>query len=186
MNENIKITALILAAGQGKRIGMPKWKLEFNEKSFLEIINEKLIASDINNIFCVYRDKSKPSISTLNYILNKTPEFGMFSSIYYGTKNINDTRGILIWPVDHPFIKLETLTELIHAFMLNPNSIAKPLYYDRGGHPIILPEKIFKGINTADYDGGLRQFLNDVKAEYTIVSTDDPNILRNINTPKDL
>jgi molybdenum cofactor cytidylyltransferase len=186
MNKNINITALILAAGQGSRIGMPKWQLKFNGKSFLEIIKTKLTASGVDNTFCVYRENSKPTTSSLNYIINKTPELGMFSSIYYGTEKIKEADGILIWPVDHPFVELETLSKLIDAFKLNSNSIVKPIYNNRGGHPIILPEKIFKKIKTTDYDGGLRQFLNGIKPEYFNVNTNDPNILRNVNTPKDL
>ena len=186
MNNEIKIGIFILAAGQGKRIGMPKWQLLHNGKTFLEIIVEKSSRAKIDNIFCLYRQDSKPNISGIKYILNKTPENGMFSSIYYASKNISDIDGVLIWPVDHPFVDKNTVVKLIDKFTKNPKFSIKPEYEGDGGHPIILPSNILKKIKTADYSGGLRGFLNDSNTEILRLNVEDSNILRNVNTPNDL
>ena len=185
---DMKITAIILAAGQGKRFGKPKWQAVYEDKSFLDIIVSKLKAVEVHRIRCVLREEADPKREeNIEYIINKSPELGMFSSIYYGIQNIStDTEGILIWPVDHPFVEIETLSNLIRSFEINPTSIIKPIFEGRGGHPVILPENIFKKINTIDYQGGLRQFLSNINAKYNTMNTNDRSILRNINTVNDI
>ncbi|MCF7791390.1 MAG: NTP transferase domain-containing protein [Victivallales bacterium] len=185
-SNKLKISALILAAGKGSRIGLPKWKLEYNGISFLNIIKNSLKKNGINCIYCTYRTNSKPDISEIYYLENKEPELGMFSSVYYGTREVSSTDGILIWPVDHPFVEENTVTVLFEKFIKNPDKVIKPIFEKAGGHPIILPWKLIEKIKFRDYNGGLRQFINDSGTDILKVPLADPNILKNINTKTDL
>jgi len=84
MNQQLStndIAVIILAAGQGKRIGMPKWKLKIDDINFLSIICNKLKEVGFKNIYCTYRENSLPDYPNIKYIINKTPEYGMISSI---------------------------------------------------------------------------------------------------------
>ena len=135
MNQQLStndIAVIILAAGQGKRIGMPKWKLKIDDINFLSIICNKLKEVGFKNIYCTYRENSLPDYPNIKYIINKTPEYGMISSIYYGIKRASKYSGYLIWPVDHPFSSVQTLSILCKEF-LNKQNMIRPVYNNRGG-----------------------------------------------------
>lgn len=187
MNKELKLAAVIPAAGLGSRIGMPKWQLKFNGLYFLEIITKKLQSSNIHNIYCTYRLNSKPTIDGINYIINKTPDDGMFSSIYYASKIISGFDGILIWPVDHPFISTKTLSKLIKYHTNNPKKSCKPSFNGKGGHPIILSKFDFDLIKNSipGYNGGLRKFLKDNSISFIHLDCIDSKVLKNINTIDD-
>jgi len=52
----LNLSAVILAAGSGSRIGLPKLKLQIEGKYFVNVIIEKLISADIKNVSVVIRE----------------------------------------------------------------------------------------------------------------------------------
>jgi molybdenum cofactor cytidylyltransferase len=178
------IAVIILAAGQGKRIGTPKWKLKIKEKTFLDIIYDKLKEVGINNIYCTYRKESLPDKQDIEYIINETPEYGMISSIYYGIQNTPKFSGYMIWPVDHPFTSIETLSVLYEEFK-NKQNMIRPVYSNRGGHPIIIPHKFADKI-PVDYEGGIKNFFIENNISIQDIEVNDPDIKSNINYKENL
>jgi len=180
------ITAIILAAGKGKRMGTPKWQLPFNDSTFLSTIIDNLFAAHIECIICILSRSFKGNDPRIQYAINPKPEKGMITSIYTGIHSTTPHKGYLIIPVDHPYIKKETYTKLVEVFEKNTDSVIRPTYHGKIGHPLIIPEKIAPLIPNADFPGGLQYFLIRTKAECIDVEVDDPGILKNINTPEDL
>ncbi|MCP4176715.1 MAG: NTP transferase domain-containing protein [bacterium] len=178
------LAVIVLAAGQGKRIGMPKWKLEIDDKNFISIICDKLKKVGLKNIYCTYRKTSLPDYPGIEYIENETPEYGMISSIYYGIKETAKYSGYLIWPVDHPFTTTETLSILCDEF-LNQRQMVRPVYNNRGGHPIIIPGVLAVNI-PVDYDGGIKKFFIDNNVNIQDIEVNDPDIKSNINYKENL
>ena len=188
---NLKITksiaCLILAAGEGRRFGMPKWKAEYGGKTFLEIIIEKVTKVGITDIVCVIRKDSVPNIKGIGYAVNPNPEQGMFSSLFYGITFFQKKSGYLIIPVDHPFFDYKTLIELCTAFHLQKNSkVVRPTFDNRAGHPIIIPDSLAGNIPEDDYDGGLKRFIEDTNIPVQNINVGDPGILKNINRVDDI
>ena len=181
-----KITAIILAAGKGKRIGKPKWQLPFENSTFLSTIIDRLSSAQINCIICVVSTLSKGNDTRIKYAINPKPEKGMMTSIYTAIHTLQPHKGYLIIPVDHPYVNTETYQKLADAFLKNPERVIRPIYKGKAGHPIIMPDSIAPQIPNADFPGGLKYFLIRAKAQCFDVEVDDPGILRNINTPEDL
>lgn len=175
----MQIYALILANGKGTRYGMPKVDAVFNGLTFLQHIETTLAQAKVDD-YLVIRDVETPD---------------MLGSIRYGMHQIM-TRGVwpggwLIWPVDHPFIKAETITALIECHRANPKSVVIPQCHStdgtpafRRGHPIILPGGLI--VPNVDYPNGLKSMLEKAKLSTCYISVDDPAILANINTPEDV
>ncbi|MCL5260694.1 MAG: NTP transferase domain-containing protein [Gammaproteobacteria bacterium] len=180
------LAAIILAAGEGKRVGKAKWQLLFQGQTFLDCIVSKIISAGIFDIVCVARENSIPLDKRIKIAINTTPENGMISSIFYGVKALTDFAGFLIFPVDHPEIHSATLTQIQNAFIKNPKSVFIPQYQDRSGHPIIIPKHIAKIIPADDYVGGLKGFLKNHSADIHYVPVSDPGVLKNINYPHEL
>lgn len=185
-SEQLKIAVLILAAGVGRRAGMPKWQLEFEGKTFLDIICDKLASIQITNVICVKRKGFDIKKTLLNYVINPVPEYGMFSSVYYGTKAYPDYGAYLIWPVDHPFVKASTIIALKNIFEPNYEKVIRPVFVGVSGHPIIVPNSLTTYMKTPNYSGGLRQLIKDSKLEIFDLVVKDPDILKNVNAVTDL
>ena len=187
MNLKKKIACIILAAGKGRRFGMPKWQAKYSGKTFLEIIIEKVTNAGITDIACVIRNDSIPDVQNIKYAVNPDPERGMFSSLLYGINIFPKKQGYIIIPVDHPFFKKKTLQELYKVFETMENdTVVRPIYKKRAGHPIIIPGLFARNIPEGDYAGGLKKFIDDSNILVHNIVVDDQGVLRNINTVKDL
>ena len=184
------ITAIILAAGKGSRIGTPKLMLEINGESFLSVIINKISSAGIKRIICVINKEvykwSKDNFQQYEIIINPEIEKGMLSSVYYGMKEIKETKGVMVFPVDHPFVEVETINELFISFNNNSDSIIKPRFESKSGHPVIIPFEILKTISEKDFDNGLNDYLIKSNCKETYVNVADKGILKNINTKEDL
>lgn len=185
-NFGCRIAALILAAGAGERIGMPKWQIEFEGKTFLGIICDKLASVKLKDVICVKRKEFEIKNTLLKYVINPTPEHGMISSVYYGVKEYHDYDAYLIWPVDHPFVEVSMVNELKNIFESNQEKVIRPIFNGITGHPIIIPNTFLSFLKTPDYCGGLRQLIKDSKAEILDLPVYDHNILKNVNLITDL
>lgn len=188
MNRNHKITVIILAAGQGKRVGFkPKALLKYNDKTFVESIVEKLKSIQLcDNLIVLgyYKDKiEKIALSLeLKVIINNNPDLGMFSSVQKGVKSINEISHIMLWPVDHPAVKIDTLKQIVNVSYINPQSIIIPVYNEQGGHPTILPPFFIDIIKNADTQKERTDLLiNSFKELIRYVEVNDSAVINDID-----
>ncbi len=184
--KEVSSAAIILAAGEGRRIGMPKWQIEYGGKTFLEIILQKLRGVFFDSIICVKRESFDIKMQGLSFVNNVTPELGMVSSLFYAFQANPDFDGYLILPVDHPFIESETISKLSERFRYDSKVVVRPVYNSTPGHPIIIPNFVAARLVSPDYEGGLRQLIKDLRARIINVEVNDPNILKNVNCISDL
>lgn len=182
------VVAIILAAGEGKRIGLPKWQLPFEEKTFLERICLRLEDVPVAGWRCVVSGQSiPPFLERSQRVINPHPEEGMLSSIFWGIKaHAKKTAGYLIIPVDHPFVMKHTYEKLLDVFQSFPDQVIRPRYQGRLGHPIILPKLSLTLLSSEHFNKGLKKYLIDNKADFVDIDIDDPGVLKNINTWDDL
>lgn len=186
----MNLSALILAAGKGKRIGKPKLMLEFKEKSYLSIVADNLKEAGIENIFCVVRKEflnwASGNVKGVSLLVNPFPENGMISSVQIGLKETVNSDGVVIIPVDHPFVSTDTVKLLIESFCINPESLIKPVFNSVSGHPIIIPPELSKKILSSGINKTLDVVIRESFVKKIGINTDDPGVIKNINTPEDL
>ena len=181
------ISAVILAAGSGTRIGVPKLKLTHRSEFFVNIILKCLKSGGINDVVCIIRKDEeewfKQNALSVQYLINDNPETGMIHSVYLGINHFKGLKGVIVFPVDHPFVKTETITKLKNEFEENNESIVKPLYDGVSGHPIIIPKRLFGFINGSD---NLNLVIQKSGLRVLEVIVKDEGILKNINYAEDL
>ncbi len=167
-----QIYAIIPAAGKGKRFGQPKVTATYGEKTFIKHILDTLSGTAIAGVKVV-RDVETPD---------------MFASVRQGIKcALADgwlALGWLIWPVDHPLVKRETISSLLSSFWEKPESIVNPVYEGQRGHPIIIPAILEFPDNLQSE--GLRTILAQTDLSKLDIEVSDPAVIRNINYPKDI
>jgi len=114
-------------------------------------------------------------------IVNHHLEKGRSWSVQLGLDQVPDGCGCFIQNIDNPFVEPGLLDQLIGP--LTPDGFSIPVYHGRGGHPILLGNKMvdFLRHQRGSYD--FRQILQ----QFTRVEVPfkDERILWNINTPED-
>jgi molybdenum cofactor cytidylyltransferase len=185
-----KVAAIILAAGQGNRIGQPKLFLKTGDRTFLEAVVKALADAGVADITAVVRNEDRERAAGLaqprQVRVNGHPENGPLSSLRIGLDAQKDCDGYLIYPVDHPAVAVGTIKALLSAFDLQRGNVVKPTFNGTAGHPVLIPAELAKRIPDKDIKGGLAKVIADSGIAVTLVPVNDGAVLKNINTMDDL
>ncbi|MCX6136194.1 MAG: nucleotidyltransferase family protein [Ignavibacteriales bacterium] len=179
--------ALILAAGRGRRAGTPKLTMRTDGKSYLRTIGMRLLECGIGpvavTVAAEFEAWASNEIPGAIVVVNPDPDRGMMSSIAAAVPAMPRTKGIMMIPVDHPFVAEKSYLALRTEFEKNPHRIVKPSYEGKAGHPVIVPWTLAEKIPANDMEGGLQMFLHRSGVEICIVSVTDQGIVQNMNGP---
>ena len=138
------ISCVILSAGRSSRFGSPKALARINGETVIERHQKTLLKTRIKEIVIVlgaYAEEIEPFVfnsERINTIFNKNYKSGQTSSFKAGLEKVSsDVKGIMLLPVDYPFIKVETINILLEQFLINMPTILVPAYNNKKGHPPI-------------------------------------------------
>lgn len=184
--------AIILAAGESRRMGEPKAIVRFGEKTFLENILDNLTAAGIPQQLIVLGCDRKRIVRVLRlspqqYVENRRYRSGQFSSFQTAIRSLPaEAGGAMLCLVDQPQIRVETLKRLQLAFRATPENIIIPVFAGKRGHPTIFPQWLFADILEAPPQTTAREIIHAREQHVREVAVPDESILWNINTPGDL
>jgi molybdenum cofactor cytidylyltransferase len=185
------IWAIILAAGESKRMGFPKMLLDFGGKTMLERVIENVIASDITNILIVLgaeEDKLIQIVSKyqVSYCYNENYAEGMLSSVKCGIRNLPPGyEAALVFQGDQPFITSNVNSYVIEAYRSTGKGIVIPTSGGKRGHPLLIDRKYRNEIDLIDSSQGLRSLAYRFSDDVAEVETFDPGILKDFDTYSD-
>lgn len=152
MGSSTFISALLLAAGEGKRMEGVKQLFSIGDKSMVEVSLSHLQTSQVDEIVAVLgfaADMILPLIEgkdRVKVVMNPYFREGMSSSIHYGLRAVDpQAKGILIALADQPFISSEVIDVLIEGFAQGSKGIVLPVYQGQGGHPVIFDRERYEG-----------------------------------------
>jgi len=185
------INAIILAAGQSKRMGKPKPLLRFNDQTFLEQIISVLKHSDVDRITVVLgaeADTIRKSVDLTgtNIVINHDYQRGQLSSLTAGIKESpEDTEAILICLVDNPFITEEVVNKIVRKFKETNNPIIVPVFDKERGHPTLFSRSLFNELLSAPEEKGARHVLYSNEDKVLELEVSERGILIGIDTQED-
>ncbi|MFC2096275.1 NTP transferase domain-containing protein [Bacteroidota bacterium] len=186
-----EFSAIILAAGKSERLGFPKISLKYDENTtFVEHIVKEyklfgckeiiLVVNEISNKYLV--DNEIIFHNNVKIVINEHPDWHRFYSLKIGAKSLSETRQSFVHNVDNPFVNHSVLRQL--AKSVNAADYLNPEYSKRGGHPILISERIIKDVKTVQENQlHFKEFLSTYPN--LKVQVDDKNILVNINTEEE-
>lgn len=185
-----RVAAVVLAAGKGQRMGQPKLFLDSGGRTFLELVIALLESTEVPDINIVVRGEDRERADGIakshQICVNQHPENGPLSSLRIGLDAAPGFDGYLVMPVDHPFVKAETISELIKAFQQNSDEVIKPAFRGKDGHPVIIPSSLSPTITGEDREGGLAGLIRDSGLRITRIEIADMGTVKNINTTGDI
>jgi len=185
------IWAIVLAAGESRRMGAPKLLLPFGGKTVIEAVLDSVKASPVDGILVVVGAGAaviKEKIKKYGALIVINPDYrsGMLSSVQCGFQKLPpEADAALIFLADQPAIKPYVAEALIKAFRHTQRGIVIPVFDRRRGHPILISAHYRAEIGSLDPEVGLRQLLDRHPQDVLEEPVDDPAILRDLDTPED-
>lgn len=184
---------LILAAGEGRRMGGPKALARFGGRTFLEAVLDTGSRAGLDRPVTVLAHqagrirRAHPGAAG-RFLLNPDPSEGPISSIRTALEDpeLADADAVLVHPVDHPLVRAETLRAILARFATGDADIVVPCYHGRGGHPTLFGRAVFAELLAVPPGDGARVVVRRAPARVARVETDDEGTRRNLDTPRDL
>jgi molybdenum cofactor cytidylyltransferase len=183
--------AIVLAAGESRRMGEPKLLLPFGGKTVIEAVLESVKASRVERILVVVGAGAAPieeKAKKHGALVAMNPDYrsGMLSSVQCGFQQLPlEAEAALVFLADQPAIKPSVADALVKAFKDTSRGIIIPVFDRRRGHPVLISAQYRTEIRLLDREVGLRQLLARHPQDILEVSVDDPAILRDLDTPED-
>jgi molybdenum cofactor cytidylyltransferase len=183
-----KIWALILAAGESKRMGTPKMVLPFNGSTMIETVIDNVTRSDIDKTLIVLGSHKEfllklSGIHNVERCYNDRYKEGMLSSVKCGFRNIPDgTRAVMVFQGDQPLITTHVINSVLQAYLSSDKGIVIPVYNRRRGHPVLIDYKYNEEIGKLHNDKGLRSLACNFPDDVLEIISDEPGILRDFDT----
>lgn len=179
------IGGLVLAAGMGRRLGTAKLRLTVGTESFLRRCVRMLRSAAVDDIVCVVSPEhatwAEREAPDGRMIVNTSGSEMMLSSVRLGVAALAGCRGVVMMPVDHPYVQELTIRMLMDAGRCQQGSVIKPLYKGHAGHPIIVPREVVPAILASGDRDTLRGILAATAIPVWRVEVEDPGVLQNIN-----
>jgi molybdenum cofactor cytidylyltransferase len=193
MGSSTFISALLLAAGKGERMGGVKQLLSLGEQRMIEAALDNLQASHVHEIIVVLgfaAEEIRPLVEgkeRVKVVVNPHFEEGMSTSIQQGLKEIDPrATAILIALADQPFIPPKVINALIEGFATGAQGIVLPAYEGRRGHPVILDRKKYEGeFFDLQGDVGGKEIVSKHPEDVLEVEVASQGVLMDIDAPED-
>lgn len=181
-----RVAGLLLAAGEGSRLGRPKALVSIGGRTLVERGVDLLRDGGSDPVIVVTGAVAvnMPGVVTVH---NPDWRTGMGSSLRTGLATLPvDCDAVVVALVDQPLIGAETVSRLISAFGYNPGLMVAG-YYGKRRNPVLIPRSYWAGVAAeAQADLGARGFLQAHSDLVTIVECGDIGRPDDLDTEDDL
>ena len=181
------VAAILLAAGQSKRMGAFKPLLPFGNTTVIECCLDYLQQGGVQAIVVVLGHRADEVCQQLNtrrviFALNPDPNSEMGASIAAGIRALPaSSAATLIALVDHPAVPPEVVSTLIENWKQGSRLII-PTWHGRGGHPVLVDLNFKQELLNLDASGGLRTLFDAHQNNVKRIPVDSPYIARDMDT----
>lgn len=185
-------------------MGRPKGTLPFADSTIVGTIVRRLQEGGADQILVVTRAAIAPLLdlpcdSRVKLAFNEDDSSEMIDSFRAGLSILcpsgmesgttedhpapSRPSGILAVPGDTPAIRSSTYRLCFDTFRQNPTRIVIAAYRGNRGHPAIFPVALLEGLGRLT--AGLRELVGANADRVLLVETNDPGVLRDVDTPFD-
>ena len=187
----MRVVAVILAAGAGRRIGGPKALLPIAGSTFLARVARSLDRPGVARVVAVLghaarRVEAEAGLpSAVTVVVNPRPDEGMLGSVIAGldAAESGGADAVLLHPVDHPLVAPATVDAVVAALEAGA-VVAVPSHGGRRGHPGGFARAAWAALRHAPAARGARAVLAD-HPEWVVHVAGDEGCVAGIDTRED-
>ncbi len=193
----VRISAILLGAGESKRMKLNKLSLPWGSETVFEHCFKTLLRSRVNEVIVVlnpetegmkrlFKGKSASTTKTVKVTFNPFYKRGMSSSIHRGLRILDPrSKGILISLGDQPFLKTRTINLLLRAFHEGKGEIIVPSFRGMKGHPVIFHRKYEKELLKLRGDSGGKPLLMKYSKQTKTIPVRSEGVIKDIDTKEE-
>ena len=187
------VVAMLLAAGESRRMGQLKALLPWQGTSLLKHQVESLRAGGVDHVVVVLGHRSDELKSKLAgsegvaWQLNPDYLQGKTTSIKAGLTALGNERpeALLILNVDQPR-SADVIRSLLEEHLSQGSLITIPTHLGKGGHPIILSTSLLDELREIEEETlGIKAVVQRHLESTRRVEMDTPEVLWDLNTPEE-
>ena len=185
------IWAVVLAAGESRRMGTQKLLLPFGDATVVEAVVRAALGSRVDRAMVVLgadarEVRAKLAPTGADFTVNEDHGRGMLSSDQAGFAALGEgAEAAVVMLGDQPFLPSAVVDAVIAAYRTSGKGIVIPTFQGRRGHPVLVDMKYRAEVLGLDPSDGLRQLMRAHPGDIHDVDVDDANILRDMDTPED-
>ena len=185
------IWAVVLAAGESRRMGTQKLLLPFGETTVVGAVVGTALASRLDRVLVVLgadKDAVRHELEPLgiDFAVNEDFAKGMLSSVQAGFAALPpDAEAAVVMLGDQPFLPARVVDAVVEAFRRSGKGIVVPAFQGRRGHPVLIGLKYRAEVIRLDPADGLRRLMRAHPEDIFEAEVDDANILRDMDVPED-
>jgi nicotine blue oxidoreductase len=188
----MRVSAIVLAAGEGRRMGGPKALARLGGTSFVAAVLRALERPDVAQRVVVVGAEAErvtaeaglpPDVAV---VVNPVWEEGMLTSVRAGLDAAQSfgSEAVLLHPVDNPLVEPETVSAVLLA-LAGGARIAVPSHAGRRGHPAGFARDTWPALRAVPSGAGARSVLA-AHPEWVVHVAAGPDCLFDLDTPADL
>ncbi len=185
------IAAIVLAAGQSRRMGQNKLFLPYGTATVLETIVTEVAACEAVRDIVIVTGHAADRVAAcltdypVRCIFNAAYAHAeMLVSIQTGLHALPETiEAALIVLGDQPRVRREIVQRVIDA--AEPDQLIIPSFQMKRGHPILIPRSVWPSILSLPPEATLRDVIRAYADHIRYVTFEDDSVLRDIDTPED-
>jgi CTP:molybdopterin cytidylyltransferase MocA len=189
-----RVAGVVLAAGAGRRFGMPKALVDYGGELLVDRAARILTEGGCDPVVVVLGAASdevtaKAKLHNATVVLNPDWDTGMGSSLRIALRTLASTtwadviHAAVVMPVDMPGLSPESVRRV--AAHAGQSALAAATHEGRRSHPVLFGRDHWDGAaDAATGDSGARHYLN--QHSVTLVPCDDVSKGSDIDRPEDL
>ena len=191
MTEGPRIAAVVLAAGASTRMGTAKQLLQIDGHPLAQHVLDNVQRSGVGEIILVLGHSAEViqrelKLEGAKVVLNENFLQGMGTSLKSGLAAVNsEVQAALIILADQPFVRPETLDQLIAEHERTRAQIVIPTYRGFRGNPVLLDRSVFPEVMGLSGDIGCRAIFGEHQDGIVKLEVGDVGILLDIDQKSD-
>jgi molybdenum cofactor cytidylyltransferase len=187
-----QIAAVILAAGQSRRMGQPKMVLPWGNTSVIGKVVTTILQAGVDELIVVTGGsrqlveaalKGLPARAVFN---PRYAEGEMLLSLQAGLADLSPViAAVLVVLGDQPQIEVDVVRQIVTRYRESGALLIVPSYQRRRGHPWLVDRAAWSQILGLRPPVTLRDFLNSYQDQIDYLAVDTSSILQDLDTPED-
>ncbi|MCY4093599.1 MAG: nucleotidyltransferase family protein [Gammaproteobacteria bacterium] len=180
--------AVVLAAGSSQRFGTDKRMANVDGQPMFVSSLKPYLAERLPVYVTLRPDDPVREVLPNGVQVIEAPDarFGMGHSLATAAETLSDESWILIGLADMPWIRKETIAQIVACIRTLNNAIVRPTYRGQSGHPVGFTASFLEELKQLTGDVGARDVVNRNRDKVVDLPVRDEAILRDVDTPKQL
>jgi len=187
-----RVTAVVLAAGQAKRMGRTKQLLPWGETTVLGQTLRNVKETAVHHILVVTgheADKVAAIAQAEGVETVHNPQFEageMLSSLQTAVRALPEwATAVLVMLADQPMVEPETINALLFAYWQGRGELIAPEFGGKRGNPVLIGRRCFADLLALPPGSAPRALLRHYADDLHLVAAGSNSVLQDLDSPDD-